>query len=649
MSNFIYSANGDVADLENNIETMADVSKPLDYFNLAGNLRLAGSIKATDFIKDDGKPLDTVTVTKLALPKNVYYADGKVGINENKPTAALDVKGKVKVQGETQLKKTIVDGLLKVGRDDTHPWNAGWGNGVHTWDLKVDATADINNLNSKQFSTTGNANVQGDLVFNGSNKWILHTPDDGRKTMYIAPGNDKGEWQWGLQTTIDGDGKVRVGNHLEVPAKMTVGSGEDPRKLPEWLSLSVDHPKHDSHIRLKTKNDDGKNTYLINRDGHFRLHQHGVGDVFGVNHDGHTFIHSNYHVPLNVSSPHDTHIQLKSKNDDNKNVYLINRDGHFRVHAHGKGDHFGVNKDGHAYFHSDHTHIPLNVSSKHDAHLQLSTKGDANKNIYLINRDGNFKVHTHGVGDMFGVEKNGHHYVRHTGDHVMHVEGDGANPYISLGKTGTWGGKKLYIQNVNAGSDEPTFRVGVHDKGPMHDMSRTHGARWARKDGRWTHFDHTDGRNYIRGPTTHDDTFTANRVQLGNKWLMSGVGDGHANDDWLRLMNTAGSNYHGGFAAGRLWTGEGRLAGSDKNMKENITKLNKEQILSKISKLNGYIYNLKKDEKKKKKFGVLAQEISEQFPEIVEKGPNGLLAVDYDQLISLLIESVKELNARCPK
>jgi hypothetical protein len=141
MSNFIFSANGDVSDLDNNIETMADVDKPLDYFNLAGNLKLAGSIKATDFIKEDGKPLETVTVTKLALPKNFFLDGSKVGINEEKPIADLDIKGKVRVQGETQLKKTIVDGLFKVGRDDSHPWNAGWGNGVHTWNLKVDDIA----------------------------------------------------------------------------------------------------------------------------------------------------------------------------------------------------------------------------------------------------------------------------------------------------------------------------------------------------------------------------------------------------------------------------------------------------------------------------------------------------------------------------
>jgi len=185
-----------------------------------------------------------------------------------------------------------------------------------------------------------------------------------------------------------------------------VGSGEDPKKLPEWLSLSVDHPKTDSHIRLKTKGDDNKNTYLINRDGNFRLSQHGVGDVFGVNHDGQSF------------------------------------------------------------FHSDNTHIPLKVSSKQDSHIQLTTKGDDAKNIYLINRDGHFRVHSHGVGDMFGVNHDGHHYIRHVGDHIMHLEGDGNNPYISLGKTGKWGKSKWYLQNRNANDDNVSdFCIGRHDEG----------------------------------------------------------------------------------------------------------------------------------------------------------------------------------------
>lgn len=44
------------------------------------------------------------------------------------------------------------------------------------------------------------------------------------------------------------------------------------------------------------------------------------------------------------------------------------------------------------------------------------------------------------------------------------------------------------------------------------------------------------------------------KLQLGNKFSLSGVGDGHNNDDWLRVMNKDGGDYYGGVAAGRLWS-----------------------------------------------------------------------------------------------
>ena len=140
-----------------------------------------------------------------------------------------------------------------------------------------------------------------------------------------------------------------------------------------------------------------------------------------------------------------------------------------------------------------------------------------------------------------------------------------------------------------------------------------------------------------------------NKIILGDKFSMSGVGDGHANDYWLRLMRPDGGDYYGGLAAGRLYTAEGGLAGSDRKMKENISKVEQKDMLAKISKLNGYVYNLKNDKDKKKKYGVIAQELQKEFPEMVEKGPNGLLAVDYNQLIAVLLETVKELNKKCSK
>jgi uncharacterized protein (UPF0333 family) len=194
--------------------------------------------------------------------------------------------------------------------------------------------------------------------------------------------------------------KLQAGG-LTHPGRLTVNSGND--NIPILAQSNTD-----SHILLRTKNDGNKDSYLINRDGHFRMHMANVGDVFGVNHDGHTYINSgNNHLGLNVQSNTDSHILLRTKNDGNKDLYLINRDGHFRMHQGGVGDVFGVNKDGHTYINSNNNHISLNVQSNTDPHIQLKTKNDDGKNVYLINRDGHFRVHHHGIGDRLEVNRDG--------------------------------------------------------------------------------------------------------------------------------------------------------------------------------------------------------------------------------------------------
>ncbi|MFV8351752.1 hypothetical protein [Flavobacterium sp. XS2P14] len=46
-----------------------------------------------------------------------------------------------------------------------------------------------------------------DLISEGTNKWILHTPDDGRTTMWVAPWTNN-DWQWGLSTQFLNNGNV---------------------------------------------------------------------------------------------------------------------------------------------------------------------------------------------------------------------------------------------------------------------------------------------------------------------------------------------------------------------------------------------------------------------------------------------------------
>jgi hypothetical protein len=85
---------------------------------------------------------------------------------------------------------------------------------------------------------------------------------------------------------------------------------------------------------------------------------------------------------------------------------------------------------------------------------------------------------------------------------------------------------------------------------------------------------------------------------------------------------------------------------SDERLKENIKKI--ENPLEAVSKLNGVTYDWKANGKSS--VGVIAQDVQKVFPELVKEvqpleGDEKRLTVNYDGLIGVLIESVKELQA----
>jgi hypothetical protein len=89
---------------------------------------------------------------------------------------------------------------------------------------------------------------------------------------------------------------------------------------------------------------------------------------------------------------------------------------------------------------------------------------------------------------------------------------------------------------------------------------------------------------------------------------------------------------------------------SDKRYKDNIVNIS--SPLDKLSKINGVSFNwneISHKETGKKDIGVIAQEIEEVLPEIVETRDNGYKAVDYPKLTALLIEAVKELSDKVKK
>lgn len=85
---------------------------------------------------------------------------------------------------------------------------------------------------------------------------------------------------------------------------------------------------------------------------------------------------------------------------------------------------------------------------------------------------------------------------------------------------------------------------------------------------------------------------------------------------------------------------------SDVRLKDNIIKI--ESPLEKISKLRGIEFNWNDKQDiypvGKRDLGVVAQEVEEVLPEIVETRNSGYKAVKYEKLTPLLIEAVKELS-----
>tara|TARA_B110001450_G_scaffold47489_1_gene44198 strand:+ start:1311 stop:7376 length:6066 start_codon:yes stop_codon:yes gene_type:complete len=88
----------------------------------------------------------------------------------------------------------------------------------------------------------------------------------------------------------------------------------------------------------------------------------------------------------------------------------------------------------------------------------------------------------------------------------------------------------------------------------------------------------------------------------------------------------------------RLICSAGMTSGSDRRIKENINKI--ENALDKIDKLDGVSYYNKLS--KSNEIGLIAQDVKKVIPEVVVDGD--LMGIQYGNMISLLIEGIKELR-----
>lgn len=110
---------------------------------------------------------------------------------------------------------------------------------------------------------------------------------------------------------------------------------------------------------------------------------------------------------------------------------------------------------------------------------------------------------------------------------------------------------------------------------------------------------------------------------------------------------TSTAKTSGGGGLGGILSGVGAIMSawpSDPSLKENVKPMN--GALKKLSFLNGSTYNYIDDEDETPTGGIMADDVKKVMPGAVHDMDNGKMAVEYPKVTGLLVEAVKELDAK---
>lgn len=159
---------------------------------------------------------------------------------------------------------------------------------------------------------------------------------------------------------------------------------------------------------------------------------------------------------------------------------------------------------------------------------------------------------------------------------------------------------------------------------------------------------HSDGdlmTGYLSGSTGDrfnielDSSNSLSKISSGGGYNMTLYSEGGTMNFESGGMGTATFNFTGDLNVSNDLTISGDVViSSDARLKSNIISLG--STLSKLLLLDGKSYKMNVDGDQK--IGVLAQDVQKVFPELVTKGDNEMLAVNYQGLVPVLINALKE-------
>ena len=211
-------------------DVISTTVRTMDGINIVGNLELGGIIKAKGFHFHDGTPIKEIlrTKEKLAVPLD---KNGNINLNPGKGKTINMTNLNIPKSGRITFgagEDNDPYHLRKIGNKDSNQLRLTlndnnneslqiWGDSCKGDKCKPDGGTEKHAFYSngdavhqRNIISKGNAYVKNDIIKNGGNNWIFHTPDDKRHTLYIAPSKTKGkqDWNWPKQTRFEATGEV---------------------------------------------------------------------------------------------------------------------------------------------------------------------------------------------------------------------------------------------------------------------------------------------------------------------------------------------------------------------------------------------------------------------------------------------------------
>ena len=280
----------------------------------------------------------------------------------------------------------------------------------------------------------------------------------------------------------------------------------------------------------------------------------------------------------------------------------------------------------------------INATSGQNAYIDFQVNGTTGGNIWLDGASNYLGINSMGTNTILNPAGGNVGIGLNDPSALLHIHRDGESVVYKV------------TSNGGRSSNFPGIRAGHHLSG----TSKT-GPGYAVYHDDGDNSFHINYDQTLGSATNHAMTITHTSAnpEIGIVGINTGSGPecrGPLCMGWVYSTSYVLDVNGGARFNGKTYCTDGLWSGSDLRWKKNIVTL--PGPLEKLSRLRGVEFDWKQEEYKENNFpagrqiGIIAQELEKEFPELVSTDKSGYKSIAYDKLTAVLLEAVKELDAK---